>query len=176
MEVAETLPSSCNITQLDSSTIAANESELVQDSENHNKLIVSLIPSLWNIIYFQAPYFICGVAVVLTACLYLFLHSQKLLDQLDDENKEMAEPRPEESLDTVGWKIFIEKPSKWFNFSQLLGIFFVSVFLFYFGLQSVEVVFNQQIYTYARCTGSTRPEATQLNSGILNKNMTSFLE
>ena len=50
---------------------------------------------------FQAPYFICGVAVVLTACLYLFLHSQKLLDQLDDENKEMAEPRPEESLNTV---------------------------------------------------------------------------
>lgn len=46
MEVAETLPSSCNITQLDSSTIAANESEPVQDSENHNKLIVSLIPSL----------------------------------------------------------------------------------------------------------------------------------
>lgn len=46
MEVAETLPSSCNITQLYSSTIAANESEPVQDSENHNKLIVSLITSL----------------------------------------------------------------------------------------------------------------------------------
>ena len=88
--------------------------------------------------------------MVLTACLYLFLHSEKLLDQLDDENKEMAEPRPEESLDT------------------LLGVFFVSVFLFYFGLQSVEVVFNQQIYTYARCTGSSRPEATQLNPGITN--------
>ena len=40
--------------------------------------------------------------MVLTACLYLFLHSQKLLDQLDDENKEMAEPRPEEPLDMVG--------------------------------------------------------------------------
>ena len=118
-------------------------------------------------VMFQAPYFICGVAVVLTACLYLFLHSQKLLDQLDDENKEMAEPRPEESLntvDTVSERLYL-------NFVQLLGVFFVSVFLFYFGLQSVEVVFNQQIYTYARCTGSTRPEATQLNSGILNQNI-----
>ena len=121
---------------------------------------------------FQAPYFICGVAVVLTACLYLFLHSQKLLDQLDDENKEMAEPRPEESLntvDTVSERLYL-------NFVQLLGVFFVSVFLFYFGLQSVEVVFNQQIYTYARCTGSTRPEATQLNSWILNQNIKSFRE
>lgn len=118
---------------------------------------------------FQAPYFICGVAVVLTACLYLFLHSQKLLDQLDDENKEMAEPRPEESLDMV------DTVFEWLylNLFQLLGVFFVSVFLFYFGLQSVEVVFNQQIYTYARCTGSTRPEATQLNLGILNQNISS---
>ena len=121
---------------------------------------------------FQAPYFICGAAVVLTACLYLFLHSQKLLDQLDDENKEMTEPRPEESLntvDTVSERLYL-------NFVQLLGVFFVSVFLFYFGLQSVEVVFNQQIYTYARCTGSTRPEATQLNSWILNQNIKSFRE
>ena len=46
MEVAETLPSSCNITLLDSPAIAANKSEPVQDSENHNELIVSLIPSL----------------------------------------------------------------------------------------------------------------------------------
>ena len=46
MEVAETLPSSCNMTLPDSPKITANESKSVQNSENHNELTVSLISYL----------------------------------------------------------------------------------------------------------------------------------
>ena len=58
MEVAETLPSSCNITLSDTTTSnIADESTSVQDDENHNELTVSPPTKNRELNNFQGPIF-----------------------------------------------------------------------------------------------------------------------
>merc|ERR1712078_805803 len=48
-------------------------------------------------------------------------------------------------------------------FKRLI-LFFVAIFSLFFAGQSIEIAFNAQIYTFARCNNYTKLDASQINS------------
>ena len=84
--------------------------------------------------------------VVLTGIIFFVLHSRSVLKSLGVKNASICDNRENAKL------------------SPLLLLFFFGIILNLFGAQSIDIVFNSQIYTYARCTGSTMKEANLLNS------------
>jgi len=92
----------------------------------------------------MTPYLICGVAVFVVGLFFFYLNWQKLLDGLEQNNQDIVDNRPEEPL------------------SPPLFGFFMCIFLFYFGSQSVEVLFNSQVYIFARCSDFSMSEANNI--------------
>ena len=74
-----------------------------------------------------------------------YLHFQKVLDLLGEQNSEISDKREELPI-------------------AMLIPFFLTVFFQYFSSQSIEAVFYAQIYTYARCESYTMKDATKLTA------------
>ena len=93
------------------------------------------------------PYVICGGAIVVSGLVYAFLYHKNVLSLLQHKNtdKNIVDQRKERSLSDV-W------------------MFFLTVFATLYASESIEIVFNAQIYTYARCSGFTVTDAARLNS------------
>ena len=82
------------------------------------------------------PYLICGISVFVVGIFFFYLNWQKLLDGLEQNNQDIVDNR----FFNLGLKLCImikDRPEE--PISPRLMSFFVCIFLFYFGLQSVEV-------------------------------------
>lgn len=82
---------------------------------------------------------------MLAGCFFGYVHNHRVLDKLGEKNSQISDKRAEQPV-------------------KLLIPFFITVFFQYFASQSIESVFNAQIYTYARCKSYCMQDATKLNA------------
>ena len=151
MEVAETLPSSCNITLPYSSTITANETEPVQESNNHNELTVSQIPSLSKKLCFRHHILFVDLQLFWQrACIFFFtvknywiIWMMRIRKWLSQDPKNLL-IRYDENLQndlnwlfSVTWRLFRECfpillwPSKCWSCFQSTDLYLCKMYRFY---------------------------------------------
>ena len=148
-DTIEKLPESC-------SEISLNKSQIFTQN-----LTLSEINKDSGIIY---PYIICGVTVTVTGVMFYILHCQNVLNKIGEQNASFEDKREDTPLNAILVCFFAAVIISLFGIQVKCGSKLSQIRPRSTGIKSIDISFNSQIYTYARCIGISMSQSSQLTS------------